>query len=362
MKKLLACAALSGCAVTVQAQSSNVTLYGVIDGGLSRSSNVNGKSLNAVDTGILSPNIIGIRGSEDLGDGMRAFFRLQSQFQMDSGAQVGNLWGHYAGVGLEGRFGQIQAGNLNDFMFTTLTQKTYGPMFPFVSIQFMRRGPFDGFGRPGGQSPSADFDRTGNTSRIGNAVRYDSPRVYGVQLGALYGFGESTTAGTNNSSSKSYSADYTGGPVTLTAAYTSVNYAALGNGEDGVRTWGAGARYDFGDGVHWSGVYTNSRNTANDARIGAFATALLFSPTTNTRAIGQYTYMKGNEVLTNNKAHQVNLSLHYLFSKRTNVYTSFGWQHATGDAEKVQAALMASAGAASGSSQNILRVGMQHAF
>ncbi len=78
-----------------QAQSS-VTIGGVIDAGVTLNSNQTGRRNTLVDTGIGSPNLLRFRGSEDLGGGNKAIFMLESQFQLDTGAQVGNFFGRQA--------------------------------------------------------------------------------------------------------------------------------------------------------------------------------------------------------------------------------------------------------------------------
>lgn len=363
MKRISASIALACMASLSQAQS-GVTVYGLLDVGLDRVSNVNGNSRTLVNTGQLAPNLLGFRGSEDLGGGLKAIFKLETQFAIDTGTTIGingtseGFFNHGAHVGLQGSGGTLTVGALDDFMFSNLSVKRYGfgQMFPFVAITFLRQGPFGALTPYG----SLDFDRTALTSRISNAVRYDSPSINGFNFGAVYGMGEQV-GGSSRNSTYSLGADYSTGPLTLTFAAINAKSPAINNGADGLASWGVGGRYDFADGVSTDFLYTKTENTFTKAKIDVYEIGTIFSPTASTRLIGQYTFMKGNEQLAHNKAHQINTGAYYLFSRRTNVYAQFSYQRASGDGGLARAQLPL-AGSSSGASQNLLRVGMFHAF
>lgn len=357
---LLCCA--SG--LSMAQSSSGVTIYGILDVGIDRVSNVGGHGNTLVNTGVLVPNLLGFRGSEDLGGGLKAIYKLETQFAIDTGTTIGingtseGMWNHGAYVGLEGSMGKVTIGTLDDFMFSNLSVKRYGfgAMFPFVSLTFLRQGPFANLTPVG----SFDFDRTGLTSRVSNSIRYDSPTIGGFNFGALYGLGEQSDSQSRNST-YSLGADYSSGPWTFTAAMINAKSPLINNGNDGLTSWGLGGRYDFSGGISTDFLYTNTKNTFTDAKIDSYEIGAIMSPTPTTRLIGQYTYMKGNDQLSNNKAHQINTGLHYLLSKRSNVYVQYSYQKASGDGDDAKAQLMLM-GASSGSSQGVLRVGMFHAF
>ena len=87
MKKLnlVAAAALSLVSASTMAQST-VTLYGLIDAAVSVTTKQPAGSVTRVDAGQLATSRWGIRGSEDLGGGMKAFFNLESTLLNDTGA------------------------------------------------------------------------------------------------------------------------------------------------------------------------------------------------------------------------------------------------------------------------------------
>lgn len=341
-------------------QASSVNIYGLLDVGLDYNSNVGGKSQKDETTGILAPNILGFKGEEDLGGGHKAFFQLETQFAVDTGTTIGSMWGRHALVGLKSAtLGSVQAGTVSDFMFDKLGVGRWGggKMFPYVSLTFTRMGPFSRFMPTG----SFDYDRVALSSRINNAVRYDSPDYNGFSYGALYGFGEqSGGVGLNNT--VSLGASYLSGPWTLQAAGTRLRRGDVNDGRDGLQTFGAGGRYDFANGSSFDFLYTNAKNTFTDGKINSFEMGYLYPTSANTGLIGQYTYMKGNDVIGGAGAHQINTSFHYKLSMRTRVYASYAWQKVVGGDGLDHAQIIATAGQSSSDTQGLLRVGLFHAF
>ena len=85
MKKIFALSVLGMAAVTCSAQSS-VTLYGIVDAGVSRVSGIRGGTVSQLVSGIMEGSRIGFRGNEDLGGGYRAIFTLENRLELDTGA------------------------------------------------------------------------------------------------------------------------------------------------------------------------------------------------------------------------------------------------------------------------------------
>jgi predicted porin len=112
-------------------------------------------------------------------------------------------------------------------------------------------------------------------------------------------------------------------------------------------------------------LYTNTRNTASGAHIDVYKGGALWQ-IAGPWALGlDYQYMKGNEVLDNNRAQQVTTALQYNFSKRTLAYIEAIYQRAGGDGQITQAwinGLNQPEGAASNRSQTLARVGLQIKF
>lgn len=115
-----------------QAQS-NVTMYGIIDAAVETYTNADtaGNSMTRMPSlgGGMFPSRLGFRGTEDLGDGLKAIFQLENGFAPDTGTQGQNrLFGRQAWVGLQGKWGQLTFGrNYNMLNISTYDVDIIGP-------------------------------------------------------------------------------------------------------------------------------------------------------------------------------------------------------------------------------------------
>ncbi|HUG57512.1 MAG TPA: porin, partial [Candidimonas sp.] len=182
-KTLLAAALIAGFAGVAQAETS-VTLYGILDGGIgynkvsgndSRTATP-GASIDGKRVGIIqhmqAGNRWGLKGSEDLGNGLRAVFQLESGFNLTNGtsAQGGRLFGRQATVGLAGdSWGQLDLGRQ-----TNIASKYFGSIDPFGTA-------YD-------QANIGVAFTAANTTRYDNMVMYQSPSFSGFQFGVGYSF------------------------------------------------------------------------------------------------------------------------------------------------------------------------------
>lgn len=161
--------------LSASAQSS-VTLYGVVDTGVEYVNNVgtNGNSLTRVPTltGTV-PSRWGLRGTEDLGGGLKGVFWLESGFAPDSGTsnQGGRLFGRQAMVGLQSaKWGQVSFGRQYTMLFwATLDSDILGPNV---------------YG-------SGSLDSYLPNTRADNAVAYKGT-FGGFTVGGTYSFGRDT--------------------------------------------------------------------------------------------------------------------------------------------------------------------------
>src|ERR1700761_8619421 len=118
--KATACAALLASATSAFAQSS-VQLYGQVDEWVGAQKFPGGKTAVQVAGGGMSTSYWGLKGSEDLGNGYKAIFALESFFR----AQNGN-YGRFQGdtffarnsyVGIQSPFGTVTTGRLTTQLF-----------------------------------------------------------------------------------------------------------------------------------------------------------------------------------------------------------------------------------------------------
>lgn len=107
------------------AGAQNITIYGVIDSGVEFLNHVGPANTNLVRMPSLTastPSRFGFRGVEDLGDGMKAVFVLESGFGLDTGTlnYGSRLFGRQASVGLSNDYGTLSLGRQFTMTFLAL--------------------------------------------------------------------------------------------------------------------------------------------------------------------------------------------------------------------------------------------------
>lgn len=360
---VIAAALLGTFSVAAHAQSS-VTLFGTIDTGISYVSNHGGHSAWQTDDGINGPNLWGFIGKEDIGGGTKVIFNLVNQFSLNSGAFLPgqSIFSRNAFVGLtNGRYGTLTFGNQYDFMVDALYNTKDDPAIYTGHLYGQGAGPFQKLALP--SNPTGNFDWYRAAGRITNSVKYTTPTVAGFSAGAMYGFGGVPgSVGTGNATS--FAVDYVHGGFGADAAYTFVKYpvtAGVIGPQVGVRNWGAGTRYQFGAFLV-SALFVTVKNTANGGGIYQGSTGVNWLVRPDISLSASYAYMKGNEFLTNNHAHQGALTAEYFLSKRTSVYAMTVYQKANDGAHALIMGFTGPTAASSGSSQLVARVGLKTKF
>ena len=261
-KSLIAVAVLGATAFSVQA--ADVTMYGKVDLGLQYKTSevtVGDKTMVDEDTfsmenGRNSASRFGIKGSEDLGNGMKVSFQLENGFKADSGEfkTEGKLFDRQATVALSSDFGTLTMGRVGGI--------GSGAGFDIV---YLTGDSFDGgCGDVLGLVQSARYD---------NMITYQTPKFAGLQATVQYSFNEdSTDKGREGSSAvdRYASAALTGnfGALNTVLAYEFQNYQSYGEdkrGEDGHVVY-LGGNYDCGFaktfvmGQYFKGVQTSGVN------------------------------------------------------------------------------------------------------
>ncbi|SMG59885.1 porin [Paraburkholderia susongensis] len=345
----------------VYAQSS-ITLFGLIDTGVTYVSNQSGNHTVKMDDGVNGPNLWGMRGVEDLGGGTKAIFELVNQFQVDNGQFMPNasLFSRTSLVGLvNDRAGKLTLGNQYDFMTDALYFGGNDPAEISGHFYAFRAGPFQKLDLPQNPTGAFDWDRMAG-ERIANSVKYVTPVFNGFSAGAMYGFGNVTgSVGAGNSTS--FALNYAANSFGANAAYTNIKYYTAGSPQVSVRNWGIGAHYRFGA---WftNALFTTVHNSANGASVyeGSVGAQYRITPALATGA--SYMYMKGNSVVDNNHAHQVAAIVDYSLSKRTSVYVLGLYQRASSGGFAQVNGMNSADGASSGQTQAVARVGLHTRF
>ena len=212
MKKSLIALAVLAASGAAMAQSS-VTLYGVADAWVGQTSTttagVKVKQTEVGDGGF-NGSRWGLKGSEDLGGGLKAIFTLESGFDISNGrsAQGGVLFGRQAFVGLQGGFGAVTLG------------RQYSA---YDELRGATNQAYDSaFATTGGVWGNGLVDYT---DRVNNSIAYTSPSFGGISGAVVYGLGENKNlasagnAAGDATDNLSMHIKYANGPVLVGYAY-----------------------------------------------------------------------------------------------------------------------------------------------
>lgn len=259
MKMKLFAAAVAALAAGGAYAQSSVTLYGVVDAGLTYANKVpngngGGSSRVGLDSGGLSGSRWGLRGVEDLGGGLKGIFNLESGFNLDDGksGQNSRLFGRNAYVGLQGQWGQLTLGRQQNLLYDF--SLIYDPMA--IASRYSLAG------------QDAFF-----AQRADNAVKYIGT-FGGLSVSALYSFnrdGNEQPGLSKLGREWSLGANYAGGPFAVGAVYdqsnqtTALTGAAVDNKEQRATIAGT---YAFGPAKLYAGYRWYKANFATVAGNG----------------------------------------------------------------------------------------------
>ena len=202
MKKSLVALAVLAASGAAMAQSS-VTMFGVLDIAYAHVQKTGTPTLNLLQNGAFQGSRWGMKGSEDLGGGLKANFKLVGGVAMDTGASStgGVLFGREIGVGLSGGFGEVYLGRLET---------------PFDNVTGEANALWDSsFFSPA----ELLFQSNKYTARPNNEIYYQSPTMLGFSAALSYALGENPTATVGAGSIVSGNIAYGNGPLKLSAAY-----------------------------------------------------------------------------------------------------------------------------------------------
>ena len=247
MKKTLAAVAVLG-AFTGSAIAADVTLYGIVDLGLAYNhvdTDGSGKNIKSfsMESGQNSGSRWGLKGTEDLGNGLTVGFILEDGFKADTGAQGDQMFDRESSLFIEGNFGKLAFGRMGSINQGVSSWGLAGNLSAF------------------GTSFNNYVAQTGNfvstPGKWDNMISYKTPTFAGVTVYAQYSMGKTTSEGKavegaveNESSADRYyaiGATYANGPFLGYLAVDSTNYKSTGEnyGVDDSLTVTLGGNYDF---------------------------------------------------------------------------------------------------------------------
>ena len=180
MKKTLAAVAVLG-AFAGSALAADVQLYGIVDLGLQYVhadkdvANQDATDTFTMATGGQSGSRFGIKGTEDLGNGLEVGFVLENGFDADTGSlgNNGRLFGRESQAFLRGSFGELSFGRVGQLTSGNGTYGITGNLSPFGTS-------WSGVGAVEGSTFMVGYSRTDNT------ITYKTPSFAGVNVYAQY--------------------------------------------------------------------------------------------------------------------------------------------------------------------------------
>jgi len=307
-KTLIALAALASTAAFAQ---SSVTLYGVADASLSK---VTDKSAALSSAGVMNNGTSrwGVRGTEDLGGGLKAGFNFEQGLSLNDGtlAKSGaGEFGRAAWMNLSGGFGEVRLGRtLNpSFYAATAWELTGAANYSVVVSQF-----------------GAVLGGIRNSSQIA----YTSPNMGGFSATVGYVLKGNSA---NEKAKVDLNAIYANGPLAVALGYNKV--------QDAEKNVHVGARYNFGM-FTLAGGYMDPAGDAKGFSIGG---AVKAGPVDLVLDIARDTEAKDTDLLVEVK---------YPLSKRTFSYVAL-----LRDGKKKAGAL-----GAAGDDVTGLGIGIRHNF
>jgi predicted porin len=334
--KCLAVALFTSLPLLAAAQS-NVTVYGVVDAAVSsEDTGAAGEGRRTViNSGDQSSSRIGFRGTEDLGNGLKALFNIEAGVSIDTGAGDSALFGRRSVVGLQNQFGTLTVG------------REYSPIAAVA-------GATDILGQGFYGSNLSAFGTNRLTRRLSNSVNFKSAAFSGLTVGAAYSAGEKTTGPSGDL--KGVSLEYANGPFYAGAGYHTFKRVGTGNDKE----YALGAGYKFGN-IEVKGNYLvadqdGANNKFEQLNLGA------------AMGLGQskvFANVQQNKLQNGAKGNGFTLAYSYTLSKRTNVYASyaslrnndlgvFGINASSTNVTPVATAL--------GADPDALTVGLRHSF
>jgi len=337
-KSLFALAALGAFATAAQAQST-VTLYGTFDTSINyladtRAANsaaitaatstiVTGTGVHYID-GAFATSSWGMRGSEDLGGGMKANFHLESDTLTNSGnTHSSGLFRRAANVSLaDAKLGEVFLGRRGNAYIIATAQML--PVQGNTAHQWR------------------NVLRSSVGDQISNSVTYATPTIMATNIVAQYGMNNTIDSGDDgsmfaahlvNKSIKGlqFTAAYNNakastGTVTSTSVSASTQLSAANAAVTNTEGYAVGLKYAVTPAIEVGTFYAHGRQN-NGQNNGSTTAANLVSQSSGAGGFGlgyqaaPNLLLGANYVKTTFQAQMTNLQAHYMLSKRTRVYS-----------------------------------------
>ncbi len=313
-KKIIAMAIAAAISAPAFADNANVTVYGKAFMDIESVSN-DKSTLSSATRVQTNASRFGVKGKEDLGEGLSGWY--QYEVQIDTDGNAGNGAGNgtrNSGVGLDGDFGTVMLGNWDTpFKVAHNKMELFDNTTVFSAINLMGRA----------KGTVANYN-----TRRSNDVQYWSPSLGGVKVNVSFspdegGSGTPTTQGSNKSQT-SLSAVYDVDALYVAAAYETRPDASVATTADSAtRLVG---RYDLGNiwvGLTFEGIKVNTSASASYTQNNTEVAAEYKAGANKFAVSYAIAGASGAAGTTSDGATQVSLRYGMNLSKRTELFAAY---------------------------------------
>lgn len=342
MKKALIALAVLGLTGGAAVAQSSVTLFGIIDADM-KYVKTGDLKMKKLDSSGLNTSRFGVRGTEDLGGGLKAGFWLESEVGVDKGdtGSQAAFWGRRSTVSLMGDFGEIRLGR-----YKTATKLHIEDFDPYAAT---------GLGDVTAVFKNVLGSGATTFSRADNMLSYETPK----NLGGFYGAADVAAGeGVDSNKMQDVRVGYKDGPIHVSAAFSST-----GNNTK-YKVQSVAGSYDFGSsygGFKPALMYTTTKFGPKE--IKALTAALTWNLGQG-RVQTSYTDSKANTAAetTAGVGDSKLFAIGYIYdvSKRTALYTTFAQIDNKGGAKYTVSG--SPAAIAGGLKSSGFDVGIRHSF
>lgn len=344
MQKKLIALAVAGLASTAAFAQSNVTLYGVADSFIGSANADGAQRSTLVGSGGLSSSRLGVKGVEDLGNGLKAVVVMEYGLTTDQNTTLTS--GRQQLLGLAGDFGTVAAGRLQTagydwaVKYDALAGTAISPLQNVVGAAASAR---------------ALIGATSVAARADNALAYISPNMSGLTVAVNYTPDYSGTEALNSNTDVKatfVSANYENGPM----AVGLVRARAAGATTD-LTDLALGGSYNFGSGLVKATYQTSDTATLKN-KFYSISGVVPVSAAGNL-VLG---YAKAKMDGTNLNGSSYTLAYLHSLSKRTTAYA--GYSKSSNDSASAAVGVVSGTvlSTTNGGSASLLVAGLNHKF
>ncbi|MDU0810879.1 MAG: porin [Burkholderia sp.] len=344
----------------LQNAKSGLVLYGMLDTAVTYRSNIDNNENNEwlIRSGITKSNF-GLRGLEDIGAGLKAIFKLESEINITNASiddPNRSLFNREAYIGLLSNSGLISVGRqydaVQDYLSPISAAGSWGGMY-FSHVK------------------NKDFLFKSSDLSLNSTVKFTSNEYNGLRFGGTYSIPSKKDIPTKTAYSAGVS--YQCKDFHIAASYLKIDKKVDKNGHLTKNlAYGVGANYKIGPakiGALWTRSFKDAfANKSGYRDLNTYEVNARYNLTPNLAISASYSYMDSRREKNEEFSvlSQVGVQTDYMLSKRTGLYAQVQYQYlinSTDDNSYIYDDFDPSSENRSiGKDQIVAQVGLRHSF